>query len=360
MYLVQQLCWGGGENLSSYSHSEGFSPYPQGILPRIAQVFANDASKESSLLRTKAGLPRRFAPRNDKVAFTLSEVLITLGIIGIVAALTMPSLINNANDRKYRGARQKALVTIGGAVRNITVTEGIGNATNAEDFVENQLRKQIQIVKTCKNNDLRSCGIEIGSSNITTLTEPKTKTTMPKKMSELANSLTNGETIDGNSTSYGFVMSNGYSVNLFYNPNCLGDSKIDHWGQDRVCVNAIYDMNGLARPNEVGKDIGFVTVIYPDEQVVAYAPDVYQKDTELLTYAQTTNACQNINKELSMPNRDELLSIYYNKNLLGIDSQGYWTSSEAERDLVWFQNTHDGSRGLNTQAFSHLVRCIRR
>ncbi|MFR1672064.1 MAG: type II secretion system protein, partial [Candidatus Gastranaerophilaceae bacterium] len=28
--------------------------------------------------------------------FTLSEVLITLGIIGIVAALTMPALINNA------------------------------------------------------------------------------------------------------------------------------------------------------------------------------------------------------------------------------------------------------------------------
>ena len=36
------------------------------------------------------------APRNDgkkKAAFTLAEVLITLGIIGIVAAMTLPSLI---------------------------------------------------------------------------------------------------------------------------------------------------------------------------------------------------------------------------------------------------------------------------
>ena len=30
----------------------------------------------------------------DKFAFTLAEVLITLGIIGIVAALTIPALMN--------------------------------------------------------------------------------------------------------------------------------------------------------------------------------------------------------------------------------------------------------------------------
>ncbi len=30
---------------------------------------------------------------NKKIAFTLAEVLITLGIIGIVAALTIPQLI---------------------------------------------------------------------------------------------------------------------------------------------------------------------------------------------------------------------------------------------------------------------------
>ena len=34
-------------------------------------------------------------------AFTLAEVLITLGIIGIVAALTMPSLIANYKKMAY-------------------------------------------------------------------------------------------------------------------------------------------------------------------------------------------------------------------------------------------------------------------
>ena len=32
-------------------------------------------------------------------AFTLAEVLITLGIIGIVAAMTLPTLINNHNKK---------------------------------------------------------------------------------------------------------------------------------------------------------------------------------------------------------------------------------------------------------------------
>ena len=35
-----------------------------------------------------------------KVAFTLAEVLITLGIIGVVAALTLPSLISNYRERE--------------------------------------------------------------------------------------------------------------------------------------------------------------------------------------------------------------------------------------------------------------------
>ena len=34
-----------------------------------------------------------------KSAFTLAEVLITLGIIGIVAALTLPTLIQNIQDK---------------------------------------------------------------------------------------------------------------------------------------------------------------------------------------------------------------------------------------------------------------------
>ena len=36
----------------------------------------------------------------DKFAFTLAEVLITLGIIGIVAAMTLPTIIQNNIKKK--------------------------------------------------------------------------------------------------------------------------------------------------------------------------------------------------------------------------------------------------------------------
>ena len=36
-----------------------------------------------------------------KQAFTMAEVLITIGIIGVVAAMTLPSLINNAQNKEF-------------------------------------------------------------------------------------------------------------------------------------------------------------------------------------------------------------------------------------------------------------------
>ncbi len=41
-------------------------------------------------------------------AFTLAEVLITLGIIGVVTAMTMPSLINNYQQKQYEVKYAKA------------------------------------------------------------------------------------------------------------------------------------------------------------------------------------------------------------------------------------------------------------
>lgn len=36
---------------------------------------------------------------NLKNGFTLAEVLITLGVIGVVAAMTLPAVINNVENR---------------------------------------------------------------------------------------------------------------------------------------------------------------------------------------------------------------------------------------------------------------------
>ena len=51
-----------------------------------------------------------------RLGFTLAEVLITLGIIGVVAAMTMPTLMNSTQGAQYKTAYKKALSAISQAV----------------------------------------------------------------------------------------------------------------------------------------------------------------------------------------------------------------------------------------------------
>ncbi len=46
------------------------------------------------------------------LGFTLAEALITLGIIGVVAAMTVPVLISNTNGAKYRSQLKKTYSTL--------------------------------------------------------------------------------------------------------------------------------------------------------------------------------------------------------------------------------------------------------
>ena len=61
---------------------------------------------------------------NDKTAFTLAEVLITLGIIGVVAALTIPSLIANYQEKVYISKARKAYYTLDQAVKHAIAEYG--------------------------------------------------------------------------------------------------------------------------------------------------------------------------------------------------------------------------------------------
>ena len=61
-----------------------------------------------------------------KIAFTLAEVLITLGIIGVVAAITMPTLINNYQKKAAITAAKKAYSTLSQAYTQLVNDNGEG------------------------------------------------------------------------------------------------------------------------------------------------------------------------------------------------------------------------------------------
>ena len=65
-----------------------------------------------------------------KNAFTLSEVLITLVIIGVIAAITVPSLMNNTNAEEYRASLKKAISGLNQAL----ILEYSLNGLTAKDY----------------------------------------------------------------------------------------------------------------------------------------------------------------------------------------------------------------------------------
>ena len=58
------------------------------------------------------GYKRKGNKMRKHFGFTLAEVLITLGIIGVVAAMTIPTLISNTNSQKFRSQFKKTISTL--------------------------------------------------------------------------------------------------------------------------------------------------------------------------------------------------------------------------------------------------------
>ncbi len=68
-------------------------------------------------LGSKGAMHINLPPKKEKLGFTLAEVLITLGIIGVVAAITIPGLINNYKAKQLRTQFLKSYSVISQALK---------------------------------------------------------------------------------------------------------------------------------------------------------------------------------------------------------------------------------------------------
>ena len=105
--------------------------------------------------------------------FTLAEVLITLGIIGVVAAMTMPTLMNATNGAQYKTAYKKALSVISQAiVLNLALDDYDLGTTTSTDLTGTSifalLNNRMNVVRT-ETGAITGYSALLGSS-ATTLT----------------------------------------------------------------------------------------------------------------------------------------------------------------------------------------------
>lgn len=95
-------------------------------------------------------------------AFTLAEVLITLGIIGVVAAMTMPTLMNSTNGAQYKTAYKKALSVLSQAiVMNVALddfdlsqTDDTGTGTDSQS-IYTMLKNRMNVIKTGTSSEYK-------------------------------------------------------------------------------------------------------------------------------------------------------------------------------------------------------------
>ncbi len=103
----------------------------------------------------------------DKKGFTLAEVLITLGIIGVVAALTIPTIIANYKKNVVVTQLKKVNSSLAQTFTRAEFENGyMGslalNPENAEKFFENYWKPYLKISKMCESYS--DCGYKSNSA----------------------------------------------------------------------------------------------------------------------------------------------------------------------------------------------------
>ena len=81
--------------------------------------------------------------------FTLAEVLITLAIIGVVAALSIPAVISNSQQQEFKTGLRKAVSVLNSAITMNMALDGESPYDNANTFA--YLMKHMSVIKSTRN-----------------------------------------------------------------------------------------------------------------------------------------------------------------------------------------------------------------
>lgn len=186
-----------------------------------------------------------------RAAFTLAEVLITLGIIGVVAAMTMPSLIQNYQEKATVTKLKKCYSLVSQAYVSILNDEGGSDTLQAGDDLEmmEKFGKYLKYQKTCGRN--KGCFPNVTYKSVTGNGYSKWEDDTTDRSRAI---LTDGTLIMFNKS----AMWGGNEGNYLY-------------------AQIYVDINGFKGPNQLGRDF-FYFYINPEKIVPAGAKALEEKN----------------------------------------------------------------------------------
>lgn len=172
--------------------------------------------------------------KNIAKGFTLAEILITLAIIGVIAALTIPSVVKNYKKQETITKLKKAYSIINQAFNNSQAQNGMyqtwdgGMDIGATAYFDKYWRPYLKVAKVCKNYS--DCGY---------------KSLAPWKH---ANGVDTGTSVVATTYRTTFLTPDGMLFVIF---TMGGNGDVN---------NSVYiDLNGSKEPNMSGKDLFYLT-----------------------------------------------------------------------------------------------------
>ncbi|OGI01356.1 MAG: hypothetical protein A2Y25_02555 [Candidatus Melainabacteria bacterium GWF2_37_15] len=181
-------------------------------------------------------------------AFTLAEVLVTLAVIGVVAALTIPALIQNSQNAEAAAKVKKYSSVLNQVIKRYSLDNDCigdlavcGAFTGNLDQAGNQqvwdaLKPYFKIAKDCDTNAGQGCFY-----------------TSYKYL--------NGTTLPGSVDDFNWAkarLADGISITLvdLGAGNCTSSKSADPTSPlyETICGAVGIDINGLKPPNQIGRD----------------------------------------------------------------------------------------------------------
>jgi len=230
-------------------------------------------------------LPKVSTMSQRYTGFTLAEVLITVGIIGIVAEMTIPSLLFDFQKQQWVTQLQKsytmfnqALIQLAndyGCPGDLACTDLFASTTPLETTGD-AISSYFKIAKNCSTTASLGCFSNSVGPNYD-------------------GSGTRSTTYDSATGQYRFITADGVSFRISsFGTNCATTS----YGVNSlslVCGYMYIDVNGLNKPNNKGRDIFFFYIsngkgplLYPNagKDMIVGGTSYYWKDNN---YCSTTN-----------------------------------------------------------------------
>ena len=238
----------------------GSTILPPSLCPQLARATLPRNDKFSSRF-TLHSLLRR------KAAFTLAEVLITLGIIGIVAALTIPSKISNYDEKRTVVQLKSAYSLISQAVLSAVAENGdVSNwcSSPMTDYGEcsNKIYKTLvpyfksPILCTAVRGDKRCGPDQYNAPDGSLVSVPTTRRILTNSRIMLAPEAMSGDRY-----------ANRWCTSTV--AEAAGDVNKSYFN---YCAYIYVDINGPSGPNEPGRDL-FMFKLFKDGVRPGGVPD---------------------------------------------------------------------------------------